>query len=397
VISDWPRKAASFALRPLWLLLGALLYLVALALSPWRTLRVGALKHDRIGHLALNTELFLRARAAEQTAPRDWLLFFSGAPANRQLFEMIRRRLPVHCHPLFRVFYDRGVRPFFKGSRFAANIDRHSNEFTLSHLPPQLSFTPEEEEQGRRLLESMGVPPGQSFACFYTRDKTYLDRMHTHKSRTEWSYHDYRDCAIANCLPAARMLTGRGLYMLRMGHSVERALQTEDTRIIDYAARHRSDFGDIYLTARCKFFLGNTGGLTCVPMCFNVPVIFTNLVPIGYLPIREGDLLIPKKYWDQRENRLLSVREIFSRNLGTALRTEKFNVAGVQLIENSAEEITAVTAEMDARLDGRWVESPEDEQLQKRFWAAYPPDHPGRHCPARVGAAFLRENPGLLV
>ena len=63
-VLKWPRKAVSLALRPVWLFAGALLYLAALALSPWRILRVGLLHHDRIGHLSLNTELFLRARAA---------------------------------------------------------------------------------------------------------------------------------------------------------------------------------------------------------------------------------------------------------------------------------------------------------------------------------------------
>lgn len=395
-VLKWPRKAASLALRPVWLLAGALLYLAALALSPWRTLRVGLLKHDRIGHFAMNTELFLRARAAGRFGARDLFLAFSGEPANRQLFDMIRRRLTVLRFPLSRVIYDRGIRPFFKGSRFAANLERHSNEFfELNNVPPQLSFTAEEEERGRGLLNSLGIPPGEPFVCFHSRDSTYLDRMHAYRTRAEWSYHDYRDCSIENYLPAVRELAGRGIHAVRMGHGVAVAVPTEP-RVVDYAVRHRSDFGDIYLVARCKFYLGNTAGLVCVPPCFGVPVAWANLVPIGYPPWRSADLFIPKKHWDLREDRLLSVREIFERKLDRALRSKQYADAGVELRENSPAEIAALAEEMNARIDGTWTETAEDARLQKRYRDALPAGHPARPSPASVGAVFLRENPGFL-
>ncbi len=392
----WPRKAVSLALRPVWLLFGALLYLAALALSPWRTLRVGLLRHDRIGHLALNTELFLRARAAGPPDSRSLYLFFSGEPANRQLLAMIRRRVTVLRFPLSRVAYDRGIRPFFAGSRFEEKLARHSNEFfELNNVPPQLAFTEKEEAEGRRLLRELGVGSDGKFVCFHSRDSVYLDRMHAYRTRSEWSYHDYRDCSIENYLPAARALAGRGLTAVRMGHGVASAVPAEPG-IVDYATSHRSDFGDLYLAARCKFYLGNTAGLVCVPPCFGVPVAWANLIPIGYPPWRSVDLFIPKKHWDLRENRQLSVREIFERGLGLALRSKQYADAGVELRENTAGEIAALADEMNSRIDGTWVESPEDARLQQLYRDAHPAGHPARRSPARVGGVFLRENPEFL-
>ncbi len=50
---------------------------------------------------------------------------------------------------------------------------------------------------------------------------------------------------------------------------------------------------------------------------------------------------------------------------------------------------------MDLRLKGLWIENKEDENLQKRFWNLFGPNHL-RNPKFRIGAQFLRENQDLL-
>ena len=59
-----------------------------------------------------------------------------------------------------------------------------------------------------------------------------------------------------------------------MGYIVEHEVGNVNHGIIDYATRYQSDFGDIYMSARCKFFLGSEGGLITIPWIFNVPVAY---------------------------------------------------------------------------------------------------------------------------
>ena len=47
---------------------------------------------------------------------------------------------------------------------------------------------------------------------------------------------------------------------------------------------------------------------------------------------------------------------------------EYYIKAGIDVIENSPEEIQVAAIEMDDRLNGVWTEPEEDRQLQKRFW-----------------------------
>jgi len=66
---------------------------------------------------------------------------------------------------------------------------------------------------------------------------------------------------------------------------------------------------------------------------------------------------------------------------------------GVRLVKNTAEEILAACDEMEARLDGTWVTTDEDEMLQRKYWSLI---CESGHNGGRIGAQFLRENQDLL-
>jgi putative glycosyltransferase (TIGR04372 family) len=89
----------------------------------------------------------------------------------------------------------------------------------------------------------------------------------------------------------------------------------------------------------------------------------------------------------------------FSENLnlriGEGGENELTSTLELEIIENSPEEILAVTIEMDERLNGTWQASDEDEDLQKRFWALFGPDKL-KSSDFRIGAEYLRSNKELL-
>jgi putative glycosyltransferase (TIGR04372 family) len=384
-------------LKPVFLAAGLVLYAVIRILEPWKRVKVGMLSYDRIGELSVPTEKFLRALAASPDRSRVLPFFVSGPPANRQFFDMIRRRITTTDSRVALQVYFHGLLPFITGSRFHERLDAGGDhEFApFSLASPQLSFLPDEEERGRRLLREIGVPEGKPFICFHARDKAYLDRQLPHYSREHWSYHDYRDCNVEDYLPAAQDLASRGLYALRMGSVVEQPIKGSRPGIVDYASRYRSDFGDIYLLARCKFFLCNTAGLISVATCFNIPVAAANYVPLGYAPWRPADLFIPKTY-RARNGRDIPFRDIVSSGASLFLSSKEFSDAGITVVENSAEDIQGLSEEMDARIDGRWQPRPEDEELQRRFRALFPAGHPITGFLSRVGAEFLRRHKELL-
>ena len=74
----------------------------------------------------------------------------------------------------------------------------------------------------------------------------------------------------------------------------------------------------------------------------------------------------------------------------------RIEVSNVEMVENTSEEITALTLEMDDRLNNRWTNTDEDKDLQRKFWSImreYLPDHVFN---SKIGAEFLRQNRELL-
>ena len=265
----------------------------------------------------------------------------------------------------------------------------------LGRTPVHLSFTPAEERLGWERLRELGIPEGAPFVCFHARDSAYLDAVYP--TRKNWRYHDHRDANIYNCVPAVEELTRRSYYAIRMGAVVKEALQTTNPMIIDYATKGRTEFLDIFLGARCHFYLGGPDGFRGIPMVFRRPLAILNMIPLEYTPTGlSNSLFIPKKLWLREERRFLTFRETFDSGAGRFLRSQQYEQLGVEVVENTPEEITALTVEMDERLKGRWQTTEEDEERQRRFWSLFKPSELHGVFVSHIGAEFLHQNRELL-
>lgn len=361
-------------------------------------IRIGLLpNYGRIGHLSRNLDLYLRRRYLGDEPDDEEIYILSGPPANKTLFRMFQREISLFEAPrtyqvLRYVRNQAPTNPVWKD----LPVDVGSYAPTLK-APTQIEFTDEEEREGKEDLRKIGVHPGRPFVCFHVRDSAYLDQAHPRSSQDAWSYHDFRNSSLENCIPAVRALADQGIFALRMGAEVETDLNLDHPRIIDYARRHRSAFRDIYLLAKCKFFLGTTSGLHATAAALGTPVAGANWVILSQLGLWSNrDLFIPKKLYSEEEGRLLTFPEIIGSEIDAFTHAYQYEEAGIRPIENTADEILHLSREMNRRLDGTWETSEKDEALQARWWKLFPDDHPSKDCPARIGAHFLRDNEHLL-
>ena len=266
----------------------------------------------------------------------------------------------------------------------------------LKNRLTNISFTSKEKKKGEEVLQSLGIPSGKKYICFWARDSAYLDTV---QSSTDWSYHDYRDSSIHNYVPAAEEMANCEYYALRMGAVVNEKIHSSNPLVIDYASSgQRTDFSDIYLGSHCHFFLCSDGGISAIPELFRKPVVYANWTRINGLITAStivSGLVIFKKYYLKKENRFLTFSETLDIVLGKRNTNEIVSGLNLQLIENTQEEISAVTIEMDERLNGTWETTEEDEKLQQRFWDLIGPDKL-KSPDLRIGAEYLRDNQKLL-
>ena len=372
----------------------------------WLVIRVYPLNTSRLGHFAANVELYLCEREAGINVPPrpyvDLAYLPPGVPiANRQLALMWSRT--IHIWPSWLMAAVHRINRWLPGSELHEVGDNTQKDRDVHNLlgktPPHLSFTPEEEARGRAGLAAMGMSTDTRFICLTVRDNAYLK---TTFPETDFSYHDYRDSDIHNYQQAVEALAEDGYHVIRMGQVVTARLRSKHPRVIDYASNGmRSDFMDVYLGAKCWFCISVGTGFDALPLIFRRPIAFVNLVPIGnFFSFLDGGLGIFKKHWSVKDGRCLSIKEIVALGAAYSIAGAEYEQAGICLIENSAEEVTALAMEMVMRLRGGWQPAPEDEDHQRRFWDAFPsaatnsrngrPMH-GRIC-ARYGAQFLRDH-----
>ena len=367
--------------------------LIVRLLRPFILIRFGKLPNTRVGPFATCPELYLCERDKGAHKPSvDFFCCHKEKNCNSQLKNMWERVLSISDFVDSLVF----------ANKLLPGYEQHlipmpnENDFggLLMTSRPHLWFTKEEERLGRDMLEQQGISLSKKFICLAARDSAYLKATHF---ENDWSYHDYRDADINEYIPAAEELAKKGFIVFRMGAIVAKPLSIHHARIIDYATTFRNDFLDIFLLSKCHFFFGAHSGMNSVPMIFRRPKAVTDVIPLHSVHTwMAEDLFIPKKLWLKKERRFLALREMVESGDWRLGRAEQYEHHGLEVINNTSEEISALAVEMYERLNGTWETTDEDKFLQQSFWKIFNKNQTHGNPVARIGAQFLRQNPWLL-
>ena len=333
----------------------------------------------------------MRRRSAEPSSLKRVVVLNLSADANSQIRRMYDRVVKIYGAEakLRRRF-------IWWASKKAINcrelVDIQSDPM-WTEATPCISFWAGEETDGQQFLENHRLGKN-NYVCYTVRTESYyLARLsegvilkpQTLRNPSEHTY-----------LEVAKSLTSNGTPILRMGKDLSAITPFEnDTNIIDYASELRSDFLDVYLMKYCKYaFVGNTG-IVYLRWLWNLPNVHGDSYLIARNQIK-GDLLVLQRVWLERENRFATFKEML---LMPGYSEEKHQERlGVRLVKNTVDEIMAVCDEMNARIDGTWVTTEEDEELQRRYQELIVKysNKPEWNGGGRIGAQFLRENQDLL-
>ena len=376
-------------------------------IRPWILVRFEGLVSTRIGHFASNTEMYLCERDACINIPAQKYIdiFYISEPVSNQQLAVMWKRV-LHIWPAWIVAPIIRVNRLLPsgachevGQNTQTALDVHN---LLDRFPSHLDFTSVEETHGEACLRDMGLPIGAQFVCLNVRDSAYLS---IHQPGIDYSYHNYRDSDIQNYVMAAEELADKGYFVIRMGAKVNKVMISTHPKVIDYATNGmRNDFLDIYLGAKCMFCITTGSGWDGIPEIFRRPIVYVNMVPLGFLHTFSAKFLsITKRHVWKSSQKSLTLSEIFSHGVGFSMYSSDFDSKGVDLIENTSEEIFDVVIEMAEKLDGTWTDHPIDEVMQKKFWEIFPSDavHVNGKplhgdIRAKFGAVYLRKNKDYL-
>ena len=258
-----------------------------------------------------------------------------------------------------------------KNKNFYQDSTSIDEEGRLASFPSSLSFHINEKTLGREFLANNRISDPNKIVCLNVRDSSYLSisaPLGWSKSR-DWSYHDYRDSKISTYIAAAEALADMGYTVFRMGAIVEEPLISKHPRVIDYATNGmRTEFLDIFLGAHCTFCVSTGSGWDSIPSIFKRPSLYVNLLPYFAVDCVVRDLIIyPKVIVDKRTKHVLSLEEIIRRNIQTRHETHHYTNADVELRDLNSTELVEAVTEMASRVDGTFVETPEQKLMQEKL------------------------------
>lgn len=351
---------------------------------------------ERIGHLAIEVDFFLKERALGQIPERR---FFVTAPrsrvANHHLMDLWSRHLPVIENPVAVFLLESLSRWHFVRhdvSKYTRCFNTAASMYAIAaawgNRPPILRLAPEDETWGRQMLKELGVPEDRWFAAVHVREAGF-------SPDDEWA-HSHRNGSVSAIVPAMRYIYERGGWCVRLGDPSMTRLP-DMPGVTDYAhSPLRSERMDVFLCAKARFFLGNTSGIAYLASAFGVPSASVNMIPTSTLGLLPGDLSIPKLLYSRKEQRFLHFPEIFASPIANYRYAILYEAAGIEPRENSDAEILDLVREVLDRLDGRPFESDDDVELQRRYLALLRPEHYSWGTASRIGTAFLRAHRDLL-
>ena len=285
---------------------------------------------------------------------------------------------------------------FAKKSLYLIKKNNNRLNYVLQNTIPNISFTKEEEAYGFKLINKLGIPNDCKFVCIHNRDSAYLDTDNPNPG-VDWSYHKFRDFSIKDFKLTIDKLIQRGYFVIRMGAIVKEHLNYSDKRYIDYSnSIYQSDFLDIFLSSKCKFFVSSDSGISAIPEVFKVPVVNVNITSLNHMHRwSHKRIFIFKKYYSLKEDRYLKFDEVLKLKIGARNNNEYLEEMKIEVHDNTDEEIMRASIEMDDLIDGRLSYSYHDNKIQRLFWNIFKPNdlRPNFY---RIGKDYIRNNKSLL-
>jgi putative glycosyltransferase (TIGR04372 family) len=347
---------------------------------------------NRIGHLCIEVDSYLKDMILRGKLPGRVFLTKPDYPfANDTVIAYFKQRLTVTRSRFLRDCFKlagRQVPAITRTHPYAVAMYKTARAFDVyarwGHRPPLFRLSGRDRRFGEAMLRRMGVPAGAWFVCVHARSAGY--------SPTDDALHTFRNMDIEDFGLAIDEITARGGWCIRVGDATMKPMLPR-ANVVDYALSSiKSARMDVFLAARCRFFLGSNSGPLALATMFGQPAALVNLAPLSasysYGP---DDLSIVQRV-RMDDGRLPSFAEIMGGPIANLRLADEFDARGISLIQASPEEIRELVLEMIERLEGRAIYTPEDEARQAGFRSLFHDGHHGYKACSRVGRDFLRRH-----
>jgi putative glycosyltransferase (TIGR04372 family) len=359
----------------------------------WTVLRPGY--EHRLGHQILEPLYFdLQNRYGNLQSRRTLVLWDPAKVANSFAYGLLPKRYLRVKNRFLRSFLVLGLREQCKHETETALSAVNENPATIfkfaHHVTQGFNFyiVPDEIRERRVLLTQLGVPNDRWLCCLHVREPGAFERDENQ---------DHRNGSPQNLEPALAEIFEAGGYIIRLGSPAFSTMSPQEG-LLDFAHHPlRSEKNDFVLSRSARFFLGNTSGGQSPAVAQGIPLVAVNMAPLGALKVwGPRDMAIPKLYKFAGTDELLTFGRVLQSEWGNIRVLRRLADAGLEVLENDADEIRDLVREMIDVLDERKVYSPDEEALQDRMQELFVPTNLTYYSRSRIGTKFLQKYENLV-
>ena len=362
--------------------------------KPIYHIRFGYFYGGRIGHFVFDTAM--TAIINHNNSEGAYLFYFLPNISNLHWAKMVKRELNVFywvrlldfANSIIPGGEDHSIIPGVNQAYMSRDING-----LIYHSDFSFTFTNNETESVKKWLHAKGWNEGEKIICFHIRDNEYL-------STKNWRYHNYRNSDVKTYIPAMELLANKGYWVMRMGKKMHEPIKSSHTKIIDFPFdKNRNDLIDIWLCANCELMVTTGSGPDAISDVYRRPILHLNYLPITDLHSWSNSHFYPKKLYWKESGLLLSFEEYCQNNF---FRSENYEYFGINIVDLNSKEITDSVLEKIKIIEGKYILSVEDNQLQNNFWDTalktkkFSEFNEFIHPDAGISLSFLRSNPNWL-
>lgn len=393
-----------------------------LIIQPLIVVRVVFIQSSRIGGFARILDRLIHFQTIRKSNKDYYFIFCENYISNYFLLNLFEKEIKKFKNSFFfneSIFskilaYNYNKFTFCK-SLFSFETDDKYNDIFYSRYGKviNLGLSFDDRNRGESFLKKLNIPRDKKWICLHNRDSLYLEKskldINTNLTKSDYfNYHSYRDFDVNNFSKATGLFNDEGYHVFRVGSLQKEKMNYENSSFTDYSFNsERSDFNDIFLLSNCFAYLGSDSGIGDIPLIFGKPRYLINFsLSLIFLFHQDGDTasyknnysFIFKHLFDTKNKRKLSLNDLFKYDLFKAGRTEIFKKAGIDLIENTNEEIYDISKELLSNLNNK-DKNINDYEQQKKFWDIYYSNTNFKRyedIPVKICSEFLSKNPYIL-
>lgn len=237
------------------------------------------------------------------------------------------------------------------------------------------------------------IDSSKPFIYLHNRDSSYLPQLFYH------SYRDFSPKVFETIIESYK----ENYNFFRGGKKAFEPLDSNlKTNLIDLPFMQHSDLIDFLAQDKSVFYFGSESGINSISTIFRKPLAIVNHLSTNYNHIRRLNHLelgfIPKKIFSRNSNRFVGLIEMYENNWRDFWSTRHYEDAGLELKENTEEEILNFFNEslnlFEEKTQKDQVLTPEQEEFWKII-TFYEPDSFGEklildNC--FIGTSYLKNN-----